>query len=385
MCSGFDTSRRHCGLLLGVVVTFSAAAADEPTSVWATQLAADARSSLQAGPFSVLQKTGVAPSGDPHDFFTQPPYLWPNPKKPDGIPYVRRDGRLNPEASSDRFDRVSYFEMAKHAQILSLAWKHTQQEQYAERAVLLIRTWFLDPATRMNPNFRYAQLRPGQSRGSQYGIIRGMSLLELHSCRHWLANSNAWTAEDEAGWRQWMSEYVEWLQSSDLGARESRARNNHGTWYDLQLATFAAYVGDHDTASEVLEDVKHNRIDVQIEPDGRQTKELGRTKSWSYSVMNLRGLFLLAEQAQEFDIDLWNYESADGRSLKAALRYLLPSATGNRNWPHRNIEEWRPQLLTPLLPLAAEAYDDNAIRQALTQLDPDGRIQAGIVLARQAW
>lgn len=385
MCFSPDVTRLCCGLLLCGILTGSIADGDEPHDAWIAQLNNDAQSSLQAGPYSVTQKTGVAPSGDPHDFFTQPPYLWPNPKKPDGIPYIRRDGELNPEASSDRFDRVAYFEMSKHAQILCLAWKHTQQEPYAERATLLIRTWFLDPSTRMNPHFEYAQLRPGQSRGSQYGIIRGMSLLELHACSRWLVDSQAWTAVDEASWKQWLTEYVEWLQTSDLGARESRARNNHGTWYDLQLATFAAYSGDNDTARTVLEDVKHNRIDLQIEPDGRQPKEVGRTKSWSYSVMNLRGLMLLADQAAQFDIDLWNYESDDGRSLRSALNYLLPHATGDEQWPHRNIETWKPELLTPLLPAAIAAWDDESLRQALIRLDPDGRTQAGIVLARQAW
>lgn len=48
--------------------------------------------------------------------------------------------------------------------------------EYAERAALNIRTWFLDPETLMSPHMRFAQLRMGHKKdldngGFQSGII----------------------------------------------------------------------------------------------------------------------------------------------------------------------------------------------------------------------
>ena len=66
------------------------------------------------------------------------------------------------------------------------------------------------------------------------------------------------------------------------------------------------------------------RIAVQIAPDGSQPLELERTKAWSYSVGNLAGLMALARIGEHVDVDLWQYETKDGRSIRKALDFLAP-------------------------------------------------------------
>jgi hypothetical protein len=53
---------------------------------------------LQLQPASVMDKTRTAASGDKHDYFSFAPYWWPDPKKSDGLPYIRDDGRENPDS-----------------------------------------------------------------------------------------------------------------------------------------------------------------------------------------------------------------------------------------------------------------------------------------------
>ena len=48
-------------------------------------------------PPSVMDKGVTPPSGDKHDYMSQAPYWWPDPTKPDGSPYIRKDGERNPE------------------------------------------------------------------------------------------------------------------------------------------------------------------------------------------------------------------------------------------------------------------------------------------------
>ena len=57
-----------------------------------------ANAALKAGPYSVTDKLQMPSSGDKHDYLSQAPYYWPDPSKPDGLPYVHRDGEHNPEA-----------------------------------------------------------------------------------------------------------------------------------------------------------------------------------------------------------------------------------------------------------------------------------------------
>src|SRR5687767_1188678 len=61
------------------------------------QLMRDASTAMKDGPWSVTQKGVTPPSGDKHDYMSQAPYWWPDPAKPDGLPYIRRDGERNPE------------------------------------------------------------------------------------------------------------------------------------------------------------------------------------------------------------------------------------------------------------------------------------------------
>ena len=45
-----------------------------------------------AQPLSVMMKEKTPASGDKHDYMSQARYFWPDPAKPDGLPYINRDG-----------------------------------------------------------------------------------------------------------------------------------------------------------------------------------------------------------------------------------------------------------------------------------------------------
>ena len=44
-----------------------------------------------------------------------------------------------------------------------------------------------------------------------------------------------------------------------------------------------------------------------------------RTRSWHYSACNLTAFFNLAMLGERVGVDVWTYQSADGRSLRKAL------------------------------------------------------------------
>jgi Alginate lyase len=51
---------------------------------------------LELEPPTVVRKQTLPPSGDIHDYLSMAPYWWPNPDTPDGLPWVQRDGDVNP-------------------------------------------------------------------------------------------------------------------------------------------------------------------------------------------------------------------------------------------------------------------------------------------------
>jgi hypothetical protein len=210
----------------------------------------------------------------------------------------------------------------------------------------------------MNPNLQFAQGIPGINTGRGIGLIETRGLTRVVDAIGLLAGSKHWTAADEKGMEKWVTEFLQWMLESKNGREEAAAKNNHGTFYDVQVVSFALFLGKRDFAKSVVEAAKTKRIAVQIEPDGRQPLELARTKAWSYSVMNLDGLMLLANLGDRLGIDLWQYETRDGRSIRKALDFLAPFALDEKKWTYQQLGDWPPQILFPLLRRAAPHYTD---------------------------
>src|SRR5208283_4124843 len=139
-----------------------------------------------------------------------------------------------------------------------------------------------------------------------------------------LAGSAAWTKKDNDALKVWLTTYLDWLLTSKNGLDEASAKNNHGTWYDVQAVRLALTVDRTDLARQIAEAAGQKRIAVQIEPDGRQPLELARTAAFGYSRFNLEALFMLATLGEHVGVDLWHYQLPDGRGLTKALDFLLP-------------------------------------------------------------
>jgi len=322
------------------------------------KLRMDAERALQVKPASVMDKTLTPPSGDKHDYMSFGPYWWPDPKKKDGLPYIRRDGEVNPEARTHTSDPPALGRIVEAVDTLALAYYFTGEEKYARHAAQLLRVWFLDPQTKMNPNLNFGQAIPGRTQGRGIGIIDTTRFIRIVDAVGLIQTSASWTANDQKQMTAWFEGYLTWLRTSKLGKDEDRTKNNHATWYDAQVASFALFVGNDDLAKQVLEAVKKRRIDTQIEPDGRQRHELARTKSFGYSVMNLNGFFTLASLGERVGVDVWHYQSDDGRSIRKALDFLAPYADRHRSWPYKQISTLNRSRLFSLLRRGAIAYEN---------------------------
>ena len=326
----------------------------------------DAAKALAVKPMSVMDKTITPPSGDKHDYMSQAPYWWPDPAKADGRPYIRKDGQRNPEI--DRLpDHDNLGRLNSAVATLGLAYRLSGKPEYAHHAARLTRVWFLDAATRMQPHLKYGQGIPGINDGRGIGIIETRGLPDLLDGIILISQSGAWTSADEAGLQTWMRAYLDWLLTSTYGKEESANGNNHETWYDVQAASLALYTGQRDTARTILEGSRR-RIDRHFEPDGRQPRELERTRSFDYSEFNLTAFFNLAVLGEHVGVDLWNYSSADGRSLRRGLDFMAPFAAGTRKWDFDQITPFRGSTISNILRRGAAAWKEPQYRALADKL-----------------
>lgn len=310
--------------------------------------------------------TLLPPSGDKHDYYSLSPYWWPDPSKPDGLPYMRRDGVTNPESKRD-LDQPRVATLGGNVQALALAYFFTGDEKYATRAATQVRTWFLDPATRMNPNLRFAQLVRGNAAERGSGIIDTRHFIEVVDAIGLLRGSPSWTATDDRGMRRWLTSYLDWLLTSPNGKHEHAAKNNHGSWFAAQTASYALFVNDTARARQIATDAKA-RIGWQITPEGQQPIEMERTRSMHYSGFNIEALSRLAEMGRHVDVDLWHYQAPEGGSLPKAVRYLAYYVGSSEKWPGPQIDAVSPDLILIDIRRAQFALNDPTFEQALQRL-----------------
>lgn len=316
-------------------------------------LITDADEALKHGPYSVVYKEKVPPSGDKHDYMSVGPYWWPDSSKANGLPYIRKDGQINPERYAIK-DDIYQNALSEDVYHLGLAWYYTGDKKYATHAAKLLRTWFLDPATRMNPNLNYGQAIAGITEG------RGIGLIDLHGIPMLIDGiqllKTALPPSEYKAMQQWYKQYLTWMRTSPIGLDEADELNNHGTWYDVQQVTIALFTEQPELAKQILEEQTKKRIDSQLETDGRQPKELARTLSWNYSLFNLKAFFELALLAENVNVDLWHYESSGKKSLQKAFTWLLPYASGTKEWQHQQIKQKEDKEFLELARIAAMKY-----------------------------
>jgi hypothetical protein len=330
----------------------------------------DADTALKQSPLSVINKAVTPPSGDKHDYLSLAPYWWPDPARPNGLPYIRRDGQVNPEIERAQ-DHKNMDRVISVTHTLALAYYLFGDESYAAHAAQQLRTWFLNPDTRMNPNLEFGQGVPGHNTGRGTGLIETRDVYRLVDAIGLLAGSKSWTSADQKGMEGWCVRFLDWMLHSEKGKDEDAAKNNHGTYYDVQVVSLALFTGNKEVAKRVLQSVPQRRIEIQIEPDGRQPLELERTKSLGYSAMNLAGLFELALLGENVGVDLWSFRSVDGRSIHKALAYLVPFVAGQQKWPYQQIVEFKMQEMSPLLVVAAQKYNDPRDQDLVVKMDTE--------------
>jgi hypothetical protein len=327
----------------------------------------EANKRLDMDPVSVMEKEVTPPGGSKHDYTSLGKYWWPNPKTKDGLPYIRKDGVVNPETKNISDDE-NFGNLVKAVGSLTLGFYITNETKYSDKAAQLLRVWFLDEKTKMNPNMNYSQFIPGKSEGRGTGIIDTHWFALIVDDISLLETSKSWTNEDDLNFKLWVNQYLDWLINSKNGKDESNAKNNHGSWYDVQVVSIALFLDKIDLAKKYLEDVKTKRISLQIEVDGKQPLELVRTTSWQYSVFNLEALIKLAIIGAKVDVDLWKYESSKGGSIRKALDYVLPYALDIKAWKSEQIKDIKTSSLYPLLLAAKRNIDDKIYSDWITKI-----------------
>ncbi len=324
---------------------------------------------LAEPPVTVTAASSPRSTGGKHDFFSEGDYWWPDPQNPSG-PYIQRDGETNP----DNFvaHRQAMIRMSLIVPACAAAYRVTRDRKYALHAARHLRAWFVDEATRMNPNLEFAQAIHGRFTGRGTGIIDTLHLIEP-------ARAAAQIDMDPgalAAVQRWFAAYLTWMTTSKNGIQERDATNNHGTCWVAQVAAFARLTGDAKLTAYCRDRFQTVLIPNQEAPDGSFPQELRRTKPYGYSLFNLDAFAILTQTLSGSE-NLWRWQLPDGRGMAKAVAYMYPFILDKKKWPLKPdvmyFDQW--PVRQPSLLFAGLALDKPEYLDLWRRLDPDPSVE----------
>ncbi len=324
----------------GEVARIRAAMAGGAFAASADTLRRNAESALKAGPWSVTNHRPNGVPAGPHDYYSEGPYWWPNPKDPHG-PYIRKDGRRNPERFMGNRNDLGSFCTALLALAMGASW--LGDKRYAAHAGLVLSVWCVDPQTRMNPNLEFGQAVRGVNTGRGTGIIDTVALIHAAQGVALLAGGDLLEGRVRDGVERWFGDYLHWMTTSAKGLDEKKSVNNHATWWTAQAASYASLIGDRTAQQMAWEHYRSYLLPSEIRPDGSCPREEERTNSLSYSAYNLDAFSVLCRVAQANGADLWHYRTARGVGVAQAFDYLLPYLLRPDTWKKQQISPFNPE------------------------------------------
>jgi hypothetical protein len=322
------------------------------------QILDEAAWAMQQKPVTVTAETSLRSAGGRHDFFSEGDYWWPNPKSVDS-PYIQKDGITNPENFIAH--RHAMIRLSKIVGALASAYQLTKNLNYFNHALVHCRAWFVDTATMMNPSLLYAQAIKGRATGRGIGIIDAIQLIEVVQGLMDMEKTKGGMDKDQyAGIKKWFEKFLVWLTTHQFGKDEMNAANNHGTCWVMQVAAFAKFTDNEQLMNFCRERFRIVLLPNQMKEDGSFPQELRRTKPFGYSIFNLDAMMTICQILSDKQNDLWNYKTADGRSIKKGIEFLYPFVKDKSKWPYPHDvmywDDW--PVAQPFLVFGANAYNN---------------------------
>ena len=326
-------------LLLASTLFPAAAPALDVAAIDHDRILSAAAAALKTAPVTITAFRAKLSDGGPNDFYSNGDYWWPNPNTTNGLPYVQRDGQTNPENFVAHREVLRQLSDAVAA--LGAAYQITGDDRYAQKSAELLKVFFLDEKTRMNPNLQFAQAIPGVSKGRGIGIIDTLHLIEVPKAVEAMEKSPAFPPEVLAGLEKWFADYVTWMTTSKNGHDEANTTNNHAVAFWLQVAVFAQFTGNEPALAECRRRFTDVFVPKQMAKDGSFPRELARTKPYGYSIFQLDNMVTLCQVLSSKKDDLWHFTLPDGRNIHKAVEFMYPFLADKSKWPHPpDVQAW---------------------------------------------
>ncbi len=316
------------------------------------RILAAATEALKAKPATITSFPAPQKTLATHQYFSEDVEWF----RTDNGTYERRLGLSNPTAFSQHRDAL--VKMNGIVAACVAAWRLTNDVKYAEHAMLHLRAWFLDAATRMEPNLHHAACIPPTAEGTYRGVEDTVMLAETVRAASFLCSYNGVATEAEtSGLRTWCTDFTTWLNESKPGFIAREIKDRTAICWTLQAAEMARFTRNGALQLECLHRFRDQLL-RQMNLDGQFPLELHRKDAYAASIFTLDCLSMTCEVVSTPMDRLWDFSLPDGRSMRSAIAWLYPSLDNRGTWKFpsdaEHFTDW--PVRQPSLLLAGRAY-----------------------------
>ncbi|MFC5652687.1 alginate lyase family protein [Paenibacillus solisilvae] len=272
---------------------------------------------------------------------------WLQPEKPSAVatfyvPAYYSDPVGHTAASAILQDDV------KAAYLSAVAYALTGTASYGNKAIEILNNW------------AYTNTAIGADDSSLVMSYAGIGFIQTAEL---MSTYEGWGNSDKAKFKEWVSGVF----INQVATPNKNRTNNWGAWGVFDAISAYRFLDD---STNVLNSISllQSKIDTQIAQDGSLPEEVSRgAGGLRYTYFYLAPLTAAAQIALESEgIDLFNWISPQGKTIKSALDFLLYYTQNPAKWPY---------YANPATPTAVEAWPYNLF-EAMTDFYPDPAFDA---------
>ena len=210
--------------------------------------------------------------------------------------------------------------------------------RYAAHAIEHLAAWFVDEATRMNPNLQYAQAIKGRVTGRGIGIIDTMHLVEVARAirRACSSRPGVLTVDDLAGVKKWFADYLTWMttQQERPGRDEGGEQPRH-VLGDAGRRRSRASPATRKCSRCAASATRKCCCRTRWRRTAAFPRELKRTKPYGYSLFNADAMATVCRILSTPQDDLWRFERPTDEAMRKGVAFMAPYIADKNTWPHK--------------------------------------------------
>mmetsp|Transcript_18331 Transcript_18331/g.27699 ORF Transcript_18331/g.27699 Transcript_18331/m.27699 type:complete len:627 (+) Transcript_18331:92-1972(+) len=195
-------------------------------------------------------------------------------------------------------------DMQRNTTLLGLAYFFTGEDEFAERATYLVRTWFLSSETKIDPK----HLCNSPLRSQVHAFLDSLQMILGH-----LEDSEIIQLQ------RWFLRYLEYTGNNFVSKSSTHTSS---LYFDVEQLALSNFVGDEGRQAEVFKRVLI-RLSHQIKKDGSLPEELAQKEECDHSQMlALEGWWTLGRLfTNSMGETLW---TAEGEAMCRATEFAVP-------------------------------------------------------------